>query len=153
MSVALVVASAHALHAQRPRTPPYTEYRVDAIDGKGTAVQTGAAYTIPMGVYVRLAALGGIGPRWVDGESTMSGRTDIIARFLLDPFEQTRLALSLGGGVSVPYEEGRVTRPFLTAVIDVEGRQRGRLTPAVQIGLGGGLRVGFALRTSVRQRR
>lgn len=150
---ALVFAGARALEGQGLRIPAYAEYRVDAIDGKGTTMQAAAGYTIPMGVYLRLAALGGVGPRWLDGRTSLAGRTDIIARFLLDPFEQTPLALSLGGGVSVPYQEGRAVRPFLTAVIDVEGKQRGRFTPAVQIGLGGGLRVGVGLRTSVRQRR
>jgi hypothetical protein len=34
-------------------------------------------------------------------------------------------------------------------VADLEGRKRGAITPAIQIGLGGGARVGVVLRTSV----
>jgi hypothetical protein len=68
---------------------------------------------------------------------------------LLDPFRETPVALSLGGGVSVPYVDGQRVRPYLTLVADLEGRKRGAITPAIQIGLGGGARVGVVLRTSV----
>jgi hypothetical protein len=133
--------------------PPYAEYRLDAIQGRGTAVHAGAGLTIPAGTYVRVAAIGAIGPRWDHGETTLSGRTDLIARFLFDPLRQTPVALSLGGGVSVPYETGERVRPYLTAVIDVEGRQRSGLAPALQVGLGGGVRVGVVLRTTQLRRR
>jgi hypothetical protein len=144
---------AHWAGAQGLVPPPYAEYRVDAIDGRGATVQGGIGYTVPMGIYMRVAAIGAIGAQWRDGTTMLAGRTDVIARFLLDPFRQMPLALSFGGGVSVPYERGAVTRPYLTAVVDLEGRARKHLTPAVQVGLGGGARVGVVLRTSVLQRR
>jgi hypothetical protein len=134
-------------------TPPYGEFRLDAVDGRGTSVQGGAGLTIPLGIYVRLGVLGGIGSQWRDGTSSLVGRTDVVARFLLDPFRQSPVALSMGGGVSVPYERGTRVRPYLTAVVDVEGRRRGKLTPALQLGLGGGARLGLVFRTSVLQRR
>jgi hypothetical protein len=149
----LVALVARTAAAQRLEPPPYFEYRVDAIDGRGSTVQGGLGYTVPMGIYVRVAAIGGIGPQWRDGATLLAGRTDVIARFVLDPFRQTPVALSLGGGVSLPYEQHAVTRPYLTAVIDVEGRGRGGVTPAVQVGLGGGTRVGVVLRTTLLQRR
>ena len=152
-AAALVALVAQAAAAQRLEPPPYFEYRVDAIDGRGTTVQGGLGYTVPMGVYVRVAAIGAIGPQWRDGETLVAGRTDVIARFVLDPFRQTPVALSLGGGVSLPYEQHTVTRPYLTAVIDVEGRGRGGVTPAIQLGLGGGTRIGVVLRTTLLQRR
>ena len=59
------------------------------------------------------------------------------------------MALSFGGGVSVPYTDGDPhVRPYLTVVIDVEGRMRGPVTPALQVGLGGGTRIGVVLRAS-----
>lgn len=135
------------------RTPPYAEYRVDVIDGRGNSAQAGVGITIPMGLYVRLAAIGAMGPEWRGGKTELTGRTDIIGRFLLDPFRQMPVALSMGGGVTVPYERGATVRPLLAAVIDIEGKRRGGLTPALQVGLGGGARVGLGLRTSVLQRR
>jgi hypothetical protein len=144
---------ARTVPAQRIELPSYVEYRADAIDGRGTTAQAGLGYTMPLGIYVRVAAIGAIGPQWRDGRTLMAGRSDLIARFLLDPFRQTPVALSIGGGVSVPYQQGAVSRPYLAAVIDVEGRRHGRLTPALQVGIGGGTRIGLGFRTSVRQRR
>jgi len=92
------------------------------------------------------------GATWRDETTRASGRVDVVGRFLLDPFRETPVGLSFGGGVSVPYVDGdpRV-RPYLTVVIDVEGRIRGPVTPALQVGFGGGTRVGIVLRASRRR--
>jgi hypothetical protein len=131
------------------RAPAYGEARADAITGNGTAVQAGLGAVIPMGIYVRLGLDAAAGTTWRDGEAHASGRVDGIARFLLDPFREVPLGLSVGGGVSVPYASGdKRVRPYLTAVVDVEGRRRGPITPALEVGLGGGARFGLVLRTS-----
>lgn len=129
--------------------PVYAEYRADAIAGRGTAAQGGGGVSVPLGIYVRLAVDASAGATWRDGTTRASGRVDAIGRFLLDPFREVPVALSLGGGVSVPYADGdsRV-RPYLTLVVDLEGRARGPISPAVQLGLGGGARVGVVLRAS-----
>jgi hypothetical protein len=135
--------------AQQQKVPTFVEYRADAIVGRGTAVEGGAGIVIPAGAYVRTSIDGAGGVTWVDGSTRASGRVDMITRFLLDPYREVPIGVSLGGGVSVPYASGdRNVRPYLTAVVDVEGRLRHRVTPAVQIGFGGGTRVGFVLRTS-----
>ncbi len=113
--------------------------------------QAGVGPVIPLGVYTRLTATIAGGPAWRDGDTRMSGRADVIARFLLDPFRETRWGLSLGGGLTVPYTDGDAhVQPYMTAVVDVEGRIWRRLTPAVQLGVGGGTRLGIVLRTSPR---
>ncbi len=57
--------------------------------------------------------------------------------------------ISLGGGISVPFVQGDTrVRPYLTAVADLEGHKHGPVTPALQIGLGGGARLGVVLRMS-----
>jgi len=146
----LALSVSHAVaQAQAPPAPaPYPELRVDAISGRGTALQGGAGVTIPAGIYVRVAIDGAAGTTWRDGGAHASGRGDVLARFTLDPFREVPLGLSLGGGVSVPMAEGDRTRPYATVVVDVEGRRRGNWTPAVQVGLGGGVRVGVAIRRS-----
>jgi hypothetical protein len=133
--------------------PPYVEYRADGIFGNAETVQGGVGLNVPMGIYVRLGVIGAAGVAHRDGDASFSGRTDVIARFLLDPLRETPVGLSLGGGVSVPYEQGMRVRPYLTAVIDVEGRRRGGISPALQVGLGGGTRVGVVLRASPERRR
>jgi hypothetical protein len=145
--VALSCVSSAARAQQR--IPMYAEYRGDAIVGRGTTVQGGAGVVLPAGVYVRTSVDGAAGVTWRDGGTHASGRVDVIARFLLDPYREVPIGVSMGGGVSVPYASGdRNLRPFLTAVVDVEGRVRRGLTPALQLGFGGGTRIGVVVRTS-----
>jgi hypothetical protein len=126
----------------------YAEYRVDGISGRGNTVQAGGGLTVPEGIYVRLAIDGALGTTWRDGGAHPSGRGDVIARFSLDPLRESPIGLSLGGGVSVPVVEDDRVRPYATVVLDLEGRMRGRWTPALQLGLGGGTRLGLVLRAS-----
>jgi hypothetical protein len=149
LSLGMLVFATGA-HAQA-RPAPYTEYRADAIVGRHTSAELGAGPTLILGSYVRLALIGAAGTTWVDNSTRFSARADAIARFTLDPLREVPVALSVGGGVSVPYVQNQTrTRPYLTGVIDLEGRRRGRFSPAVQIGVGGGARIGVALRTSPR---
>jgi hypothetical protein len=149
-SFALMLGVSTASKVQAQNQPPvYAEYRADAIVGRGTAAQGGAGVVVPIGIYVRLGIDAAGGATWHDDATRASGRVDVIGRFLLDPFRETRLGLSLGGGVSVPYTNGEQrVRPYLTLVVDVEGRVQGPVTPALQVGLGGGTRIGVVLRTS-----
>jgi hypothetical protein len=142
-----VVARFAAGQAAPP--PTYAEYRLDAIASERTSVQAGLGAVIPLGTYVRLGFDAAGGPTWHDGSARASGRVDAIGRFLLDPYREMPFGLSLGGGVTLPYVDGDTrVRPLVTVVIDVEGRRHGAFTPAIQLGLGGGTRVGIALRSS-----
>jgi hypothetical protein len=132
-----------------PDPAHYTEYRGDAIVARGTTAQLGAGEVVPIGFYVRFSVDGAAGATWRDGATHASGRVDALARFIFDPLREVPVGLSLGGGLTVPYVSGdKRVRPLIAAVIDVEGRMHGPITPAIQIGLGGGARVGFVLRTS-----
>ena len=151
VAVTVALAAAERAEAQTESLVPplYPEFRADAIVGRQTAAQAGAGVVIPAGIYVRFSVDVAGGATFADGASRASGRIDAVGRFLLDPFRETPVAVSFGGGLSVPYVDGQThVRPYLTAVIDVEGRQRGPVTPALQIGLGGGARVGLVLRAS-----
>jgi len=166
-TVTLIVASVASIaivrtsNAQRPAVasqsfhiPPYAELRVDAIAGRGNTAQAGGGVVIPLGLYVRLGLDGAAGATWRDGSSRASGRVEAITRFTLDPFRESPVALSLGGGVMLPYVDGDAhLRPLLAAVVDLEGRRRRRFTPALQVGVGGGVRVGLVLRASPRNAR
>jgi hypothetical protein len=141
----LLAAAAAPVRAQSR----YAEYRVDGIAGNGAALQAGAGLTVPLGIYTRLGLDGAAGTTWHDGTPRGSGRFDAIARYTFDPLRETPVALSLGGGVSVPVESGnRRVRPYVTVVVDIEGRRGKQWTPAVQFGFGGGARLGFVLRAS-----
>ena len=139
--------------ARAQRTPPVApELRADAIVARAPSFQGGAGLEIPAGIYVRIALDGAVGATWRDGAATTAGRVDAIARFLLDPFREVPVGLSFGGGVSVPVGAPEGARsPYLTLVVDVEGRLHHGIAPALQLGLGGGARIGVVLRRSAAQ--
>jgi hypothetical protein len=146
-----VVIGMFAGRAMQAQTAPprYVEYRVDGVVTRGFAAQAGIGAVFSAGMYMRLSVDGAAGETWIGGSSKASGRIDALGRFLLDPFREIPIAMSLGGGVSVPYVRGDAhLRPYLTAVVDIEGRKRGALTPALQVGLGGGARIGVVFRRS-----
>ena len=150
---ALLCISAIA-RAQIPRPTVQPELRVDVIAGHQPAVQLGAGAQIPMGYYVRVGLDGAVGvPTGANAPSPRrpDARADLLVRFLLDPFRQSAYGLSLGGGLSARAEPGDRVRPRLLVAVDLEGRRSARgLVPALQVGLGGGARVGVVLRRGAR---
>jgi len=126
-----------------------TSNNLPQVGWSGTAAQLGAGLVLPLGVYVRLGVDAAAGATWRHGETVGGGRVDAIARFLLDPFRESRLGFSVGGGVSAPIGSAEPSQPpYLTAVLDLEWPRHHGLTPALQVGLGGGTRIGFVLRRS-----
>ena len=148
-SAALLTTTSSLAGAQRPRIPVAPEVRLDMLGGRPTSVQGAVGVVIPAGYYVRIGVLAGAGATVAEDPSGAAGRLDVLARFLVDPFRQSRWGVSAGAGVSLRADPGERVRPQLLAVLDVEGRRaRAGFTPSVQIGLGGGVRGGLGLRWS-----
>ena len=153
-ALATALGGARGASAQQPPGAPVApEVRVDLITGHAPAVQFGAGVQIPAGYYARIgldvAAGVAVGSDAAAGSPRqgLDGRVDLLARFLLDPFRQSAYGLSLGGGASLRAEQGDHARPFLLVALDIEGRRSTHgVVPAVQVGLGGGARVGVVLR-------
>jgi hypothetical protein len=136
--------------AQQEPLRPYPELRSDAVVGRPNAASLGAGLQVPLGYYARFGVDVSGGVARSNGESLGMARGDALVRFLLDPFRETPLALSAGAGVSVRYVDRDGWRPYLALLVDVEARRGAGVTPAFQLGLGGGLRLGIALRWSSR---
>jgi hypothetical protein len=119
--------------------------RVDALVGRRSAVQLGAGVTAALGTYVRVDAVAAAGPAFYDGGARLSSRVDATARFVLDPFRQLRRGLYAGGGLSARRVAGKTTGQVV-ALVGVEGALHRAYTPAVEVGLGGGLRLGVVIR-------
>jgi hypothetical protein len=142
--------------AQQQTIPVVPELRVDVIAAdRATSVQGAVGLEIPFGYYVRAGVLGGAGvSRARGGSSHAAGRVDLLGRFLLDPFRQSRLGFSAGAGVSLRAESGDRVRPQLLVALELEGRRSSNgVSPSFQLGLGGGVRAGVALRWSGRTTR
>jgi hypothetical protein len=109
---------------------------------------------VPLGYYVRFEIVGAGGATRRDGNiDHASGRVDALARFLLDPFGESPWGLSIGGGMSAMFGEGSRAHEYLVVLADLEAPRMGAVVPALQIGLGGGLRVGVVARAYQRGRR
>jgi hypothetical protein len=159
VAVTALTAAAIPADAQRGTSPtrPRPEVRVDYLGRNPDAVHAGVGLNVPVGTYVRVELVGAGGPSWDDGLSAAGARADVITRFSFDPFRERRWGLSVGGGISVRYEELSPSddrwRALIAIVLDLEGPIKGAVTPAVQVGLGGGARVGLVLRWADRFRR
>jgi hypothetical protein len=93
------------------------------------------------------------GPAWRDHEHGWSGRFDALARFLLDPFRESRVGLYAAGGLSLSHDPWERWKGGLALVLGAELPSRAGAAWAVEVGMGGGLRIGLALRRAVPGRR
>ena len=147
-SLALLVilslpAGARFANAQvfRDSTPKARiEGRVDALIASRTATELGAGIFVPLGTYVRAGLVGGIGP--TNNPLQLTGRAELVGRFLLDPLYEHRWGPYIAGGLGV------ASRPYVLVLLGLEGPRWGSVTPALEAGVGAGIRLGFALRRS-----
>jgi hypothetical protein len=158
--MSVVLASSVEAQSGPPLPRLMNEGRVDARISRNNAVEAGWSLIIPASVYVRtaLTAAGGYVRR--DQRWARESRYEVTGRFLLDPFRQARYGLSFGGGVGITNSDGLFTapnvigqrsqrwRPFLAAFADLELRRTAGLTPALQVGVGSGVRLGLAVRSA-----
>jgi len=150
---ALALAPRPAAAQERKQPAPVTaEARLDVLTARTTAIQAGLGLGVPLGNYVRLGGLVAGGPELGTGGgaggSTIrgSGRADLLARFTLDPFLESRWGGYAGGGASARFVAGRRVRGYLLAAVGVEGAPVGGWLPALELGIGGGTRFGVVLR-------
>jgi len=154
MALAGTFAAAPRLAAAQEREPSVrftADARLDVLTARTTAIQAGLGLGVPLGNYVRLGALIAGGPEFGAGGaggSTIrgSGRADLLARFTLDPFLESRWGGYAGGGGSARYAAGRRVRGYLLAAVGIEGAPVGGWLPALELGIGGGTRFGVVLR-------
>ena len=146
--IAFLLASAGLANAQvfRDSTPKTRiEGRLDALIASRTAIEPGAGIFVPLGTYVRAGFVAGVGP--ITNPLRATGRAELIGRFLLDPLYEHRWGPYVAGGLGVG-SLGVAPHPYLVAVLGLEGPRWGLVTPALEAGVGNGVRVGFALRRS-----
>lgn len=151
----LTLAAPAAALAQTPQQPVQMEGRLDAIIAHTADLEAAIGVSVPSGIYVRSGFVAGVGA----GRHGVEGRTDLVSRFSLDPFRQSRWAPYGGAGVSGRYRSklDGGSRAFLLVLIGVEGplplgRTSG-IVPAFEVGLGGGARFAVVLRRGINARR
>lgn len=130
--------------------------RVDVFAARRTALQAGAGASTPLGTYARLDLVGGLGTQLDDAGGAgrgISARVDLVARYLFDPFREKRIGVYAGGGLSTRYDRGPEWRGLMVALLGIEGRPGRLAVPFLEVGYGGGLRIGLGVRKSLPDRR
>ncbi|MEP6904451.1 MAG: hypothetical protein ABI875_00130 [Gemmatimonadales bacterium] len=125
------------------------EFRIDGIIAGVSALQAGAGVTMVSGTYVRTGVVGGLG----FSRDGLSGRIDGFARFHFDPFRQSGWAPYGGGGISGRFDRVAGARAYLLLLAGLDGPIKNGITPSVELGLGGGARIGVILRRGTAERR
>jgi hypothetical protein len=140
--------------ASTARAQAVPELRADAFVGRTSGAQLGVGAVLDAGSYTRLALIVGAGAERRPGGALVGvQRAEGVVRFHFDPLRQSRHGVYVGGGVGARRTPGGPLRALLVAVLGVEGPPHGGIAAAVEAGVGGGARVGVALRRARAQRR
>lgn len=141
--------SAQSPAAQPAGSPVTVELRLDALFARVDAIHAGVGATVPLGNYVRAGMVGAAGLSR-DGPSA---RIDVLARFHLDPFRESRWAPYAGGGLTTRFDRGQNAHTYLMLLAGIDGPAANGLGTSVEAALGGGGRVGIILRRTRTERR
>ena len=146
-AIALILAPAVAL-AQSDTFKPLVQFeaRLDALGGPPAGVQAGIGANAAAGYYFRIGADVAAGASSRDGRAVASGRVDFITRYLLDPFHESRWGPYVGGGFTAQWDQRANWRGDLLLLIGIEGPAHAGWRTSVELGLGGGARLGVVLR-------
>lgn len=140
--------------AQRPvAAAPQWEGRLDAVLSPHGGAMAGVGMNLRAGWYARVgAALSAGAVRRADAWEARQ-RVDATARFLFDPFGERRRGFYAGAGLGAERLPGGEVRGQLVGVVGLEGATAGRVVSALELQLGGGVRLGVVLRERRRQGR
>ena len=151
---AFVLAGGDLRAQPAPRSATYRPVaRVDAFIARVDALHLGAGLTRDLGGYVRLDGVLGAGVASSGGTTEGSGRAEVVGRFLLDPYRQSRWGFYGGGGLLARLDAGDEVRAWVTLLFGAELPTSGRMVPALELGIGGGTRIGLVLRRGRADRR
>jgi hypothetical protein len=147
----MALAPFAAGHSQRALPPEHASVfrptvRADAIVNREPGAQIAVGVAVASAYNVRLSLDAGAGGFHRPEGWSPTGRLDVIARVLSDPFRKSRWALSAGGGIGHLIERGARPRTVAIVTVGVDGPSDGAWVPGVECGLGGGFRIGVTFR-------
>lgn len=133
---------------------PVTQAEAHAVavgDAHG-GVLAGVGANRPAGYYVRVGALAAAGV--ATGPTTgTAARVAATARFLADPFREGRWGAYAGGGVVVDWWPGAHGRAALELMAGADLPARTTWRPAIELGVGNGVRLSLVFRHARRSGR
>jgi hypothetical protein len=143
-----MLAAPEVLRAQLEtlKPPVQFEMRADLLGGPPAGAQLGVGANVPAGYFLRLGVDAAAGASAYDGAAVTSGRVDVVARYLLDPFREFRWGPYVGGGFTAQWDRRATRRGDLLLLVGIEGPAHAGWRTAFELGLGGGARLGVVLR-------
>jgi hypothetical protein len=145
LALSPVAASAQAFQFV-PRVQP--EFRIDAVAARKPTILAGFGANVPAGYYLRVAA-SAVGGMSVESGDVI-GRAELVGRYLTDPFRQMRWGAYGGGGLALIADEGERRQAALILVAGVEFPGATGWRPSLEVGFGGGTRVGVVFKPARR---
>jgi hypothetical protein len=144
---ALVLLLPVSLEAQQPvSADPQWEFRADAQLSPDLGALAGLGVNVRAGWYARVGLSASAGALYRSEAWRSQQRLDATVRFQFDPFAQRARAVYGGAGVGLVRDETGDLTGRLLVVVGMEGAARGRVVPAAELTLGGGVRLGVVLR-------
>lgn len=142
-----------AAQALRAEPMPQWEARLDAALSPDLGALGGVGVNVRAGWYARVGLAAAVGAVRDGADWQAVQRLDFTARFLVDPFAESRRGFYAGAGLGVVRVGDASPRPLLLGVVGVEGEPTGAVVPALELTLGGGARLGVVLRRTRAQGR
>ncbi len=145
----VVLSPASVVAAQSPggaSPSPRWELRAAAPLSPDAGLLAGVGGEIRAGWYTRVGVGVLAGAIRHDGAWQARQHVGVTARFLFDPFFERRRGLYGGAGLGLSLGEGRSSRGELLLIGGIEFSGRGRVLPALEIVLGGGVRAQAVIR-------
>ena len=127
--------------------------RADLIIDRDVSAQLAGGLAIPAAYNVRLAVDAGVGAASRASNSRTVGRIDATARWLSDPFRRSVWGLYASGGLGLRVEQHAAAVPVAIVALGIEHAGTGAWLRGVEVGLGGGVRIGVTLRRARPNRR
>jgi hypothetical protein len=147
LCAAAIAAAPHAARGQVFRITPIVqpEVRVGVVAAREPIALAGVALNVPAGYYVRFATSLEAG-RIVSSGAGNALRAEVAARFMADPFHQSRWGAYGGGGLVGSWRDGSRGHAGLLLVAGVEFPGRSGWRRAIEVAGGAGLRIGLTMK-------
>jgi hypothetical protein len=154
LAVVLALLVPTTARAQQPvSADPQWELRADAQLTPDIGTLAGLGVNVRAGWYARVGLSASAGVLRLSDAWRSQQRLDATVRFQFDPFAQRPRAVYGGAGIGLVRDDTGDLTGRLLVVVGTEGAARGRIVPAAELTLGGGVRLGVVLRTTRREGR
>lgn len=142
-------ASAQAAVRRAPAGGAAVEARAEMLAARNTTMHGGAAALWPVSPFLRVGVLAAAGvtrgPATSDDHAA-SARAEVVARFTPNPDPAARWRPYGQATAGVLAVRGNTGRALVSVAVGAEHAPIGIIRPAIELGIGGGLRVAIALR-------